>query len=139
MMTRTKPHPVIETANGSKIDLGTLSGNAYLSAIMRYAPTERIRLPIVAAENCDHTYTVCPTAKCLNSWSLDYQFFMQRTGGGRKIAEQFHLDDTAQVGLMLPDARHPHPRHDPFDSQYDIGVYSETLTQVRSLRDAEPT
>ena len=125
-MTLTAPHPVIHTEKGLVIDTARLSGNAYVSARMRpepNVPATRCRLPLVHPRNCDHTYTLCMTARCLNSWSLDYQLFLIRTGGGRRIAEQFHMwgDKVGLVGAVS--ARPIHPQFDPFDDQYDLAPY----------------
>lgn len=136
-MTRRTPLPTLTTVTGSVIDTSTLSGNAYISVIMRDGTGERSRIPLVAATNCDHTYTICPTAECLNSWSLDYRLFMRRTGGGRKLTDQFHLTDAALVTLMAPEYRDIHPSNDPFDATYDDGIYDRTLTNLRWDMDAK--
>ena len=72
----------------------SLSGYAYISVRMRGENDKPSPLRIVAERNCNHGEGMaCETAECLNSWSLDYQFFLRRTARGRAIIKRFHLDE----------------------------------------------
>lgn len=71
-----------------------LSGATYVSARERIdAPTHgyakiKIRDPRV----CDHVETICATVSCVESWSIDWQLFFDRTQGGRQLATQVSPD-----------------------------------------------
>ena len=53
---------------------------------------------------CDHGYSMCPTWDCIESWSMDYQVLLHRTGAGRELASILEIDpvkfaDAKHVGL----------------------------------------
>lgn len=77
----------------------SLSGNTYVSAMLRenegrYPPRDFIvRLPYVEdARQCQHGVTICSTWECVESWSVDYEVRLWRTGAGREIARKLRLD-----------------------------------------------
>jgi hypothetical protein len=97
-----------------------LSGNAYITVKMRGSNERTTPLKVSAPHNCNHAEgSVCETAECLNSWSLDWQFFLRRTNRGRSIIEQFHLTDDQVATLESDQFRNIRTSHDPFDPQYD--------------------
>jgi hypothetical protein len=71
---------------------GQLSGDSYISAIMRIPETDKDRditkIRLVAEKFCDHTETVCPTKKCVESWEIDWNLLFKRTKGGRRVLER---------------------------------------------------
>ena len=116
-----------------------LSGNAYITVQMRGVPKGKYNsyLQVVAPRNCLHGEfiegqdgTACETAECLNSWSLDYQFFLLRTGRGRRIIDRFHLTDAQVAMLASPQFREITRELDPFDPQYDYQMnYTRRKTE----------
>lgn len=63
-----------------------LSGNAYVPARI---DDEWTRL-IVGGPRCRHVHTVCAT--CVESWARDYDIYLHRTNGGRRVAELAGID-----------------------------------------------
>lgn len=97
-----------------------LSGNSYISVKMRESVDTPTPLKVVIPNNCNHGENMCcETAECLNSWSLDYKFYLPRTARGRSIIDQFHLTDDQVMMLASDNFRSINPSSDPFDKQYD--------------------
>lgn len=65
-----------------------LSGSAYVSAVDRNESNlEYLQIPLRRRpEQCDHVSTICPTMKCVASWSIDHRLMPWRTAGGRDLA-----------------------------------------------------
>lgn len=73
---------------------GHLSGDAYVAARLRVGEDLRpgkYRKLLIRVK-CDHVGTVC--AKCAHWWNQDYQLYLTRTRGGRKMITQL-----AELGL----------------------------------------
>ena len=89
--------------------LRRLSGNAYVSARIRSwaaDDTKMARLPIRSTKNCEHTYTVCESRECIESWSCDWNLYLKRTGGGRRLIEALELTDE-EVHALCDDSNRP--------------------------------
>lgn len=67
-----------------------LSGASYVAARLRKPDTDADRkkftkVRIASTKYCDHTQTICASADCVDSWMIDWQFFPERTVGGRRL------------------------------------------------------
>lgn len=110
-----------------------ISSNTYVAARVRGDAEGRptlASLVVVAPQNCDHTHTICETAECLNSWSLDWQLYLQRTNRGRDIIQRFHLTDDQLRTLASGEFRDIRPRFDVFDRQYDRPIVRRGAAEV---------
>jgi hypothetical protein len=68
------------------------SGNNYISVVMRDGHKPG-RVPFYRnPEKCDHGWSMCPTWECIESWSMDYEVLLHRTGAGRELAETLDID-----------------------------------------------
>jgi hypothetical protein len=70
-------------------DTQNMSGDAYVSVLMRGdgpAKDRRGRVPLWHPSTCTHVWSICQV--CAASWEYDYHLMLERTGGGRLLAEQ---------------------------------------------------
>lgn len=67
-----------------------MSGDAYVSVLLRDdslpAKDRRGRIPLWHPATCPHIWSICQV--CAESWEYDYHLMLERTGGGRLLAEQ---------------------------------------------------
>lgn len=62
-----------------------LSGNSYVSAILRGEPIPK-QLPkirVADERRCDHVETIC--VDCARTWEIDWQLNYERTAAGRRL------------------------------------------------------
>jgi hypothetical protein len=92
----------------------SLSGDTYVSAMLREdigkypLRNHLVRLPVTSLDDCEHCVTVCAKWDCIESWSCDYRLFLDRTGAGRKIAEEVGWD--ASKDIPADKGRVPDPK-----------------------------
>lgn len=68
------------------------SGNSYISVVMRDDQRPG-KVPYYRdPDKCDHAWAMCPTWECIESWSMDYEVLLHRTGAGRRLAEALNID-----------------------------------------------
>lgn len=123
----------------TKAFAGELSGYSYISIRVRENGTRTAPLRLVSPRNCNHggedngyddryEGVACETAECLNSWSLDHQFYLRRTARGRLLIARFALTDDEVNLLASPDFRDIRTTFDPFDqARYDRTRTSERV------------
>ena len=64
------------------------------------------KLVIRSPRNCRHGYTICATRECVESWSCDWNLYLRRTGGGRRLIELLELTDE-EVDALCDDTNRP--------------------------------
>jgi hypothetical protein len=86
-----------------------LSGRRYVAAHLRgedYRAGTRMsyaRIPLAGRRGeCDHCETICADSECIESWGIDYRLYLQRTSGGRALADESGLSASAVQALSRP-------------------------------------
>lgn len=68
------------------------SGHSYISVIMR-DDNKHGRVPYYRdPSKCDHSFSMCPTWDCIESWSMDYKVNLHLTVAGRDLASQLNIN-----------------------------------------------
>lgn len=82
----------------------SLSGSTYVSAMLRddldkYPWRDGLRrIPAVNDPGkCEHGITICSDWNCLESWSIDFRLYLNRTGAGRRIAAEAGWDPQVDI------------------------------------------
>jgi hypothetical protein len=54
---------------------------------------------------CDHTHRICATPSCVESWSIDWRLYLNRTAPGRTLAATLGLTDSVLADLAADGER----------------------------------
>jgi hypothetical protein len=81
--------------------LGSWSGSTYVSAQLK-GEVDRTKVPVASSpDRCEHAATICATRACIESWSIDYHVFLERTEAGRRIAREAGFTTEEMQALPL--------------------------------------
>lgn len=102
-LNKMKSHWMVETVpdQGRSVRMNhcqniKLSSNSYISMVPRNPEDnyprftqsglpKNMQVPTRDPKNCDHIAFICPTKKCVDSWGIDHQVFLERTIAGRRF------------------------------------------------------
>lgn len=85
------------------------SSRQYIAMKMKTAASDEpvdknfVRITRADVHRCDHTSTICMTARCVESWSSDWRLFLDRTHAGRDFARVLGLTEQ-QINTLAEDS-----------------------------------